>query len=41
MKYTKVDEHNKEQQKGLNMQMNRPSLKKMLLSSVHVRGLKS
>jgi len=31
MKYTKVDEHNKEQQKGLNMQMNRPSLKKIAL----------
>ncbi|MDQ5859526.1 MAG: hypothetical protein M3278_01015 [Thermoproteota archaeon] len=31
MKYTKVDEHNKEQQKGLNMQMNRPLLKKIAL----------
>ena len=29
MKYTKVDEHNKEQQKGLNMQMKRPALKKI------------
>jgi hypothetical protein len=31
MKYTKVDEHNKEQQKDVNMQMNRPSLKKIAL----------
>ena len=31
MKYTKVDEHNKEQQKGLNMQMKRPALKKIAL----------
>ena len=31
MKYTKVDERNKEQQKDVNMQMNRPSLKKIAL----------
>jgi hypothetical protein len=31
MNYTKVDEHNKEQQKDVNMQMNRPSLKKIAL----------
>lgn len=31
MKYTKVDEHNKEQQKDVNMQMNRPLLKKIAL----------
>ena len=41
MKYTKVDAHNRERQKGLNMQMKGPALKKLLFSSAHVRGLKS
>ena len=31
MKYTKVDVLNKERQKGLNMQMKRPALKKIAL----------
>jgi hypothetical protein len=31
MNYTEVDEHNKEQQKGLNIQMKRPALKKIVL----------
>jgi hypothetical protein len=31
MKYTEVDEHNKERQRGLNMQMKRPALKKIAL----------
>src|SRR3712207_1448919 len=31
MNYTKVDMHNKERQKGLNMQKKRPALKKIAL----------
>ena len=31
MKYTKVDAHNRERQKGLNMQMKGPALKKIAL----------